>query len=129
MPLSGPGSNLPGGRHPAQQQQQRRHYRRMPPDSSFSSFSDAGSGSFLLGGGLSDGLANGIIARRPSVDTISTYLSHESAQQQFYRRQYGLSVVAGGATRPTARGSYGYYGGSLGSQVGTRLIYMLDIYS
>merc|ERR1719268_452022 len=57
-------------------------YRRFQ-DSSFSSFSDSNS-----------------MTRRPSIDTISTYLSHES---QAYR--YGYASQNGS-----------YYGGSLGSQ-------------
>ena len=69
-------------KHPVQplqhpRQQQHHHYRRMPE----SSFSDATSS----------------IVRRPSVDTISTYLSHE--QQHHHRRTHSS-----------------YYGGSLGSQ-------------
>jgi len=58
------------------------HYRRFQ-DSSFSSFSDTNS-----------------MTRRPSIDTISTYLSHES---QAYR--YGYASQNGS-----------FYGGSLGSQ-------------
>jgi len=58
------------------------HYRRFQ-DSSFSSFSDSNS-----------------MTRRPSIDTISTYLSHES---QAYR--YGYASQNGS-----------FYGGSLGSQ-------------
>ncbi len=101
----------PTGRHMLHHS---RHYRRMPgghpTDSSFSSFSDAGSS---MNNNNNNGC--GMMARRPSVDTISTYLSGESAQQQFYRRNYGAAVSQGGGG--SRKGSYGYYGGSLGSQV------------
>ena len=69
--------HLHGGRGNGQQ------YRRFQ-DSSFSSFSDSSS-----------------MIRRPSIDTISTYLSHESMYQQYYRNN-------------SRHGSF--YGGSLGSQ-------------
>ncbi len=104
---------FPTGRHMLHHS---RHYRRMPgghpTDSSFSSFSDAGSSM--------NNNNNGMMARRPSVDTISTYLSGESAQQQFYRRNYGVAVSQGGGG--SRKGSYGYYGGSLGSQVSPRFL-------
>jgi hypothetical protein len=89
-------NGVPQQYHHPQQQQQQRHpqrptgYRRMQ-DSSFSSFSDAGSYTIM---------------RRPSVDTISTYLSHDTAGSSF---------------RLTPRG-YSFYGGSLGSQE------LLDVY-
>lgn len=60
------------------------HYRRFQ-DSSFSSFSDTSS-----------------MIRRPSIDTISTYLSHES----MLRHRYGYAAQNGSSS----------YGGSLGSQ-------------
>ena len=67
-------------------------YRRMP-ESSFSSFSDTGSS----------------MVRRPSVDTISTYLSHESMYRQHQQyRNYN------GSNSSPYRTSF--YGGSLGSQ-------------
>ncbi|TRY78435.1 hypothetical protein TCAL_12221 [Tigriopus californicus] len=86
-----PGGSQYSGQHAYQ-------YRRIQ-DSSFSSFSDNGSSS---------------IVRRPSVDTISTYLSHESAYHPSYR---GSNSVMG---RMSHRNSF--YGGSLGSQE------LLDIY-
>lgn len=69
-------------------QSQRIPYGRIP-DSSFSSFSDTCSS----------------MVRRPSVDTISTYLSHESMYRQQMRRTNGSASY---------RNSY--YAGSFGSQ-------------
>lgn len=86
-----PGGSQYSGQHAYQ-------YRRIQ-DSSFSSFSDNGSSS---------------IVRRPSVDTISTYLSHESA----YPPYRSSNSMMGG--RISGRNSF--YGGSLGSQE------LLDIY-
>ena len=83
-----PGYQQIGGGQMQHQQQQNGRYRRIQ-DSSFSSFSDTGSAS---------------IVRRPSVDTISTYLSESHSQHN--NRSHRNS----------------FYGGSLGSQE------LLDIY-
>jgi len=85
-------------------------YRRMP-DSSFSSFSDAGSGG---------NNAFSIIPRRPSVDTISTYLS--TSESAAARRQRLISA-ASAVRRSNDQQSRSFaYGGSLGSQE------LLDVY-
>ena len=93
---------------PAQFQQRPLHlhhhqqrYRRMQ-DSSFSSFSDAASSfSASAGGNAANAAAGNLMYRRPSVDTISTYLSHETSASR--------------ANAMAAARHLSYYG-SLGSQ-------------
>jgi hypothetical protein len=71
------------------------NYKRFHDYASFSSFSDTSS----------------CIVRRPSVDTISTYMSHDS----MYRRQHHGSSNGYRYGGSSTRGS-SYYGGSFGSQ-------------
>jgi len=71
---------------------QPQRYRRFQDYSSFSSFSETSS-----------------IIRRPSVDTISTYLSHESMYRQNYA-YYNRSMAGGGG------GGRSRYGSQFGSQ-------------
>ncbi len=84
-----------GGQHRQhqQQQQQQQYYRRFHDYASFSSFSDTSS----------------CIVRRPSCDTISTYLSGAGGGQSSNKGSAGYRYGGSAGTRDSS-----YYGGSFG---------------